>query len=409
MKKISVVLFLASVVFFGCSHPVAKVIKTRKLTWYKEPFLQLSGEVGEILENGLCGVEHYSRYGLIDFEGNYQLKPIASEPVSKIGLIPVSNGYYTGLINQKGDTIYPCKANNFHYIGPSFYSLGSEESALIFKEDGSQLKTNCRLSYARGNFHDNMLAVEVWGDNKIRPDKTYIDTAGNRLPGKYRTTYNFQNGIAAVITEDNKHQYIDTKGNVVFDCPEEWTEAYSFEGPLAVISISGKGFGFINKQFDIIIEPQFSAILTPCNNLQVVSKTVDGKELVSAINSTGKTIIPFQFGYIKEFTEDKCIVTSAQSEREIKEGEVLEVETFQALNKEGVYDMQQELLIVPYQYDNLENAGNDILLAKTKGTYEYLYENGKPLSTMKFEKAGKFYKNRAWVKQNGKWGIIQLQ
>lgn len=56
-----------------------------------------------------------------------------------------------------------------------------------------------------------------------------------------------------------------------------------------------------------------------------------------------------------------------------------------------------------------KNAGNDILLAKTKGTCEYLYGNGNPVSAMKFEKAGKFYKNKAWVKQNGKWGIIQLQ
>jgi len=409
MKKISVFLFLASVMFFGCSHPAPKVIQSRKITWYKEPFLQLNGEVGEIFENGLCQVENNKLYGLIDFEGNFQLEPVACEPVTKIGLIPVRRGYKTGLINQKGDTIYPCKANNFLYLNASFYTLDTDEGALIFKEDGSQLKTTCPLSDAWGKFNDKMLAVEVWVGDKTKSARTYIDTAGNCLPGKYRRTEIFQNGIAAVITEDNKHQYIDKKGNVVFECPEEWTEAYSFKGPLALISISGKGYGFINKQFKIIVEPQYSTNMAANDNFYVVSKAVGEKELMGAIDTTGETIIPLKFGYVKKFTTDKCIVSNPKPERETKDGEVFDVEALEALFKEGIYDTRQQLLIVPYQYDNLENAGNDILLAKTKGTYEYLYENGKSLSNMKFEKAGKFYKNRAWVKQNGKWGIIQLQ
>jgi hypothetical protein len=377
--------------------------------WFKQPYLELpQGDVGYVTKEGYSSIGNNHKYGLIDFDGNMQVEMISDEPLHKKGLIPVKNKNRIGVINLKGDTVFPCKASSFQYIGLGFYALSVGENVIILRGDGSQLKTKFPLrSLNKFTFQENALPVEFWLPNSNKTANGYIDTAGNSLmTPDYRFNDHFESGIAAVKSLDyRKNRFIDKKGNVVFECPDNWSTISSFDGPLAVIQVKGKdGFAFIDRNYKIVMEPQFNALGGRQHGLYIVSKN----NKTGAINSMGKVIIPFQFTYINSITPGRCIVSTAFFKNQYKDSSQL-LDYKNSYSKDGIYDIAKHAMIVPFEYDNLEDGGNGLLIAKKDDKYGYINDDGKPLSAFKFEKAGKFYNKRAWVKMNGKWGIIEMQ
>jgi hypothetical protein len=377
--------------------------------WYKEPFLVLEqGYIGHITKEGYSLIANNRKYGLIDFEGHMQVDLISDEPIQKKGLIPVKQGRDIGLINGKGDTVYPCKGNSFSFIHPDFYALTVGSEVLLFRGDGSRLKTEFPIRNFNGHaFQENALSVEVWLQNRSQTGGGYIDTAGNSLMEfKYRYNDPFENGIAGVRSLDYlKNCFIDKKGNTVFECPDNWVSIKSFDGPLALIQIKDKGgFAFIDRNYRVVVEPQFSAYTGRRNGLYIVSKdAMDG-----AIDSTGKVIIPFEFSEVKEFTSNKLIVSKTFFKKQYADpAQLWNYEN--TYTKEGVFDLTKHSLSLPLEYEELTNAGYGLMITKLNGKYGYLNENAQPLSGFEFERASPFFNKRAWVKFNGKWGIIELR
>ncbi|OQP59868.1 hypothetical protein A3860_35740 [Niastella vici] len=394
--------------FFLCSDLSAQNIPGKNFKWYKEPFLELeNGFIGPVMDEGYSYIVNNHKYGLIDFEGHLEVDTISAEPLYKKGLIPVKQGSNIGLINLKGDTVYPCKAYSFSFIKPDFYALSVSGEILLFRGDGSRLKTAFPIRSIKGDaFKENALPVEVYLPNE-KTAGGYIDPTGNSLTDfKYMYNTPFSGGIAGVMNPDNyKWSIIDKKGNTVFACPDNWTSVNSFDGPLALINIKdAKGFAFIDRNFKIVVEPQFSAYRQRHNGLYVVSKEGD----YGAIDSTGKVIIPFEFNEFNEYTIDKLIVSKFFFKTQYDDLAKLWAYENTYL-KYGVFDLTKKAISIPLEYEDLQSAGNGLLIARSNGKYGYLNEQGKPLSEIVFEKAGPFYKKRAWVKFNGKWGIIEMR
>lgn len=415
MPKFSRFLKFLFLLFFAfiCTHLFAQNNLNNNFKWYKKPFLVLeNGYIGRITEDGYSLIVNNRKYGLIDFEGKLQIDTISAEPLAKKnGLIPVRQGNYIGLINLKGDSVFPCKGSSFQYIQPHFFALTVQGEVLLFREDGSRLKTELLITDIKGDaFKENSLPVEVYLKNRSQHADGYIDTAGSSLMEfKYGYHYPFDGGIAGVKSLDNLHSsFIDKKGNIVFACPDSWISVNSFDGPLASILIKdakGMKSAFINRNYKIVTDSTFIAYWGRRNGLYIISPK---GAMYGAIDSTGKTIVPFEFTDIKEFTTDKLIVRKIFFKNPNASPEHLyDAENY--FSKDGVFDLTTRTLFIPTECEELENAGNGLLIARSNRKYAYVTAKGEPLSDFVFEKAEKFYNKRAWVKFNGKWGLIEMR
>ncbi len=159
---------------------------------------------------------------------------------------------------------------------------------------------------AIGGFFDG-LAVVFIGNGR-----GYIDTTGKIVmpPGRFDEIWNFSEGVAVVhvggrekkdypvYPEPGRWRYIDKTGKFVDDTSK--FEAYqSFSDGLAAVKI-GNYYGFIDRQFNVVISPQYTYVRDFVNGLAIASNDRAGGDK-GYIDITGKFIIEPIFEILEPF------------------------------------------------------------------------------------------------------------
>ena len=208
------------------------------------------------------------------------------------------NGRY-GLIDLNGKTV---KHPQYDYMGN--FSEGLAHIAQYDSDTVSHgfIKKNGTAFFRdyfnnnTGDFHDGLAVFEK--DLSFG----YVDTNGEiAIKPEYFMAYDFSEGLAAVADENDKLGFIDTNGNLVipfsFEHNIDGTYLYQgFNNGLAAVCKDGK-FGYINKNGEFIIKPEFDYAGRFNDGLALV--IVDG--LYGYIDRNGKYAIEPQFAHASSF------------------------------------------------------------------------------------------------------------
>lgn len=181
------------------------------------------------------------------------------------------------------------------------------------------------------------------------------------IPAQYYMAYYFSGGVATVVTTDNKAQFIDKKGNVVFTLPAGYNcDPYICNG--GRLFWSGLYYGMYDENFNITIPELFNHKLGPMSKEGLVYfRKFDGEGFY---NRKGEVVLynPFDSitGMPKEYT---------YADDSFHEGREIVMASpggyYGAINTRGE-------LVIDTAYLHLHYAGNGLFAYKLpSGDYNY--------------------------------------
>ncbi|MEA5621812.1 WG repeat-containing protein [Nostoc sp. UHCC 0251] len=340
---------LAVMALFG------SIYSTTIATTIKEPItppefkftLEKGTERGGNFNNGLARVRINGKAGYIDREGNTQIQPNFDGALdfSKPDNLALAwkYGENRGFIDQKGDyrikpqygynrvgqfsegKAYICHVSTCGYINTSGNEVIERKftGAGRFSEGLAPVKTDGKWEYInkagafsiRQSFDEAYQFRESLAPVKKDNQWIYIDKDGEPvIQGKFDKISYFSEGLAAV-KQDNKWGYINRQGNIViqpqfdeprdtrrrFDCDatdiignkaecKHLDNKHDFSEGLAAVYMNGK-WGYIDRQGNPVIQPQFSQANNFSERLAYVCKGEDKDKKCGYISNPIKTLI----------------------------------------------------------------------------------------------------------------------
>lgn len=137
------------------------------------------------------------------------------------------------------------------------------------------------------DFCEGLAAVNLkgkWG---------YTDKFGKLIvENKYMTCADFSGGVALVQNFNKKYQYIDTQGNVIFDCPGD--ECRSFVNGNAVFIVN-EAYGIIDAKGKILVPARFQDLRFGAPG-QLIAKQGNRE---GVIDTEGNWVIPAKPAIVK--------------------------------------------------------------------------------------------------------------
>jgi hypothetical protein len=301
---------------------------------------------------------------------------------TRFGYTPVRKGDWWGVIDSTGKTIAECKYRTAQVVG-----LDCDMPGLLLNGDYCFIRPNQVVCYQQ-------LYGFVNGVAKAMKNNLYgfVDKNGTEvLPFVYRYIDEQKKcGLNRVVTKDDKMGFISTNPPKIV-IPAEYTSLYSYN----------------------------SKVFSLCKD-----------KYCGVIDSTGKTIIPFLYSKVQEFSPTSFLVTQYDTitktstvgicnyqhqfllpmEYATANINIYSNQTFLILSKTGKYGaMNKELqTIVPFEYQSLyQNPGKAQLVGMKENKYGYLDLKGNVLAPCeydtKIEWRNKWYEI---TQKNKKYGVV---
>ena len=236
------------------------------------------------------------------------------------------------------------------------------------------------------------------------------------------TPWLFSEGLAAVLIK-NKWGYIDKQGNIAIE--PQFSMASGFSEGLAAVEINNK-YGFIDKTGRMVIEPQYDFALAFTEGVSPVS--IDDYFQIIDKNGAVVTELDDSFTDIECFSNGLAAAEVALSEDEWKYGFIdrtgkvvvkpqfdfaYAFEDGRALvtltdgGKSGFIDTTGQFILKP-QYDEAEPFADDLAPVKKDGRWRFIDKAGADvvLLSNKFEYVDSLSEGRSRVKIGDKYGAI---
>ena len=306
------------------------------------------------------------------------------DSISEVRLIPVKSGKEFQYIDQEGKIV----------INPQFRKASV--------------------------FIDGLALVQTSGDESkfgfITEDGKYAINA------QYLEATVFSDGLAWVVLESSAPSAIDDKGDLKFTLQDS-EQVRVFKNGLAAFSmVTEEGeekWGFVNKEGQVVINPQFSSVLN-FNEDKCGVRNSEGKW--GFIDKEGKIYINYQFDRVNDFKNGKCVVTSANKNGVIdKDGKYIINPQFSEMKidgdmflvelngKWGWCDREGKLIINPQFRFAYPFNGNEIAAVRTGKSYGYIDKEGKMVINAQFDYALSFNGKLALVENGNQYGFIDKE
>ena len=192
----------------------------------------------------------------------------------------------------------PEKGIDVIYNPKSTKSKNGLKIGLHLKTQGNILNDNLFLSIG-GNMDKDLLI--------LKKDKLYgfIDYSGNIVINPiYKSAEDFSDGLAKVITIDDKVEFINTNGEVVLRTNVDWI--LNFKNGVAAVKKNNK-YGFVDKSGKLVIEAKYDEICYDFNEYGF--SIIKENNKYGTINLNGDYIIKPQFSMLSECSEGVLIAT----------------------------------------------------------------------------------------------------
>ncbi|MDI9859553.1 WG repeat-containing protein [Flectobacillus roseus] len=382
--------------------------------WFKAPYLNCQDFY--FLPNGKAQIQVDGKWGLLDENGDFLEECTSSHPMHVLKLTPVqdTNGKW-GLIDLQKKLIIPYEYDRIYKMFSSFYHLEKDNYVLLADLDGNILKTEYKIRFfSNTDFSDGLIGAVAWINESRDNAYGYIDESGNTIiPFIYDTSGHigeFTNGLAPVCISDEtpaiawKTIFIDKNNNTVFRCPENWSNVH-FDGEIGFAYLwDKKNYSFFDKNFNIIKDTTYDSvqfyhefILVRCSETQKCSLL--NRNLEALVSPEFDSLIPLDSNYLKVY--NFCFKKTYKLPRKQWSSENVYI-------LHGVYSISDQRLTVPLEYDWIEDMNEGFVRVSSGGKLGYVKYSGEPVTPIIFEAVKIVFKNRAWVKLDNKWGIIDL-
>lgn len=252
-------------------------------------------------------------------------------------------------------------------------------------------------------FHNGVAYVEHWRP-KFQMDPTiegYIDKSGNILGGQYfkNATRDWYEGFATVRKETpgkalNDCGFVDTKGKTIFG---GWQDTTYFSNGIAGVQTREGKWGFINRNGEIIVTPQYQHVGYEFKDGLLYVKT-GGK--YGFINNKGKMVIPAQFADTDSFCEGL-----AAAAIDVSENEKLEMLSISQDFRCGFLD-EKGKVIIPAKFCGARRFSEGLAPVQDGLYWGYIDKQGKTVIDPQFDNALPFQEGLAAVLKDDKWGFI---
>ena len=265
----------------------------------------------------------------------------------KISLIPLRKGYDFEFINGAGETV----------IDPQF------REASIFRNGRALVKTSGEGA--------------AWG---------FIDENGTfEIAAQYVDATIFSEGVAWVVPKAKSPLAITKTGTELFSL-EPAEKVRIFKDGVAAFSVLNENtwetWGFVDKEGNIIIEPNFQEVRSFSEGLCMVRNENDE---CGFINKSGELVIDYLFHHAKDFKDGKAVA--------FQDG------------KAGVINTKGEYIIQP-QFSDMIIDGNKFLVSQNR-KWGWINLDGNIIIEPQYSEAYPFYENDlALVEIERKWGFI---
>lgn len=195
----------------------------------------------------------------------------------------------------------------------------SKNLVLIYGEDGSMVLNNQGKTIIPKNrytyiFQESEGLIAVANERGGDFAAGYVDSKTGKevIPVKYLSTghndigiNSFSEGLVALLNQDQKYGFVNTKGKTVI--PFKYASAESFSEGLAVVSkaeydgeyILPGNYGFIDKTGKVVVPFNYDY----ANSFSEGLATVRKNDKWGAINKQGKVVVPLKFeGVLGDFS-----------------------------------------------------------------------------------------------------------
>lgn len=273
MKKITIIL-LALLMVFNLSGCIKKVESKESVNLY--PAFKMEGKT--------------RLWGYIDDSGKFIIEPKYENALefSEEGIAQVYNDNAIGVINPKGEEIIPTRYKEITELKNGYIKAFDGEVNYVFNKEG-KLQFSGNYVYI-GPYSDDLFSVAKYNDNKDVL-MGYVNKSGEVVvEPKYMRAYDFQNGRAVVMKDQELHQIIDKNGKELKDL-EYNLVVPSTEGNIYLVRNKDNLYGYIDGEGNAIVEPKFqNGSLFEDGNAIVAVKENDSI-LFGVINKEGNYII----------------------------------------------------------------------------------------------------------------------
>lgn len=254
-----------------------------------------------------------------------------------------------------------------------------------FINSEGEIIINPQFKYASGFVGG--LAKVISNDDKSNIG--YIDKKGKyKINANYISGTIFSDGLACVVEENSEPKYINEAGEVIFSLKQSEDASIFNEGLAWFSEINEEGkklFGYINKDGEVTINPQFIGCDSFSNGLAAIRN--DNGEW-GYIDKSGTIIINPQFKSAGKFIDGMAVVSSGKS--------------YGTIDKEGKF------LINP-QFDKIGMFADGLFVIESGNKYGFADREGKIQINPQFDRALPFSNGMSAVQSSGKWGFVDKE
>jgi hypothetical protein len=333
-----------------------------------------------------------NRYGYLDRTGKWALKPVYIEvtPFDVHGgaWVKMTDGQYH-YINKTGKdhgAFAPTGGyKTFLADGYAVYEHADYPYGLIDKT-GKVLKTidDCEGIY---NFSENIAGYKSKSTSKYG----FVDFNGNKIiPAEYDGFTGFVEGVSKVdktIDGKTKSGYIDTKGTVIL--PVEQTNLKGFRNGWGVLKKDNKHF-FVDKKGNLT---------EAARNYDDLSEFRSGYAM-ARINGTGGALNTYY--YINTDLKEELTITAKTAYPFWDNVAIIQKDTYYE-----IMDKKGNIIKTLSTVATLKFCTEGMMAVKeTNGKWGYIDEKGTPIVQAKYDSCEQFKYGYGRVRLNGKWGVV---
>jgi hypothetical protein len=364
----------------------------------------------------------------------------------------------TGVMDLDGNRIISAEYDDIYYLGADLFFVKSQLSSGIINKNQQMLIDQNFDNVSPFVNHLSLVKYKGFlglindsGQVLLEPEFLKIDVLGSNIKarGEYKLVLLETDSLGCV--EDKMvHTNVSTiyvrkqlEGRTDFTISQASGAAYTAPGWF--YSEKNDRWGLINSAGDTIIKPRYAQVYSDKNsNVSMVQLEVKDSIVLFSIgyhthakfgivdNNTGKIIIPCYFFHIciQDLLDPATSIVRCMNElgqwgyldkqeyykftrvvfidkigpdmfRVVNKGRVRQ--TWRAVNERYVIVSRNDLLRTFTDFIPPNNQDPCVIYSKSAVWY-YMKGNQKGLSKLQY--AGKFYQNRAIIKKNKKWGVI---
>ncbi|MCB9080310.1 MAG: WG repeat-containing protein [Lewinellaceae bacterium] len=281
-------------------------------------------------------------------------------------------------------------------LGEDLYGYQDPTSELwgILKANG-QIATPPRFSKIE-SFSEGRAVIQrkTQTGAYARYDYNQIDVSGREQFAEYFYLLDKVSEGLIAFRRDSLWGYMMPDGKTVIS--PKYSYASVFRSGLAAVKVPGKGYGYIDKKGNWVVEPQFDVAEPFVGDFARVAKLVvvgrgSSRRDWGLIDRQGKLILPMENHSIYAYFPNQGFFV-------------------QKTEKEYYFLNIQGKITNSTPYDNLTTYTDDGLIRFRQGKVHGMLDNmGKVIIPAVFDELDDFHEGLAAAKYQGKWGFINLQ